>query len=99
MSLNKQQIHYLRTKAHDLKPVVIVGQAGLHEKVQHEIQLALDHHELIKVRLPATKEKPQMITQILEQTQASLVQKIGHILIIFLVKKEDSSFSALKKMS
>ena len=34
-----------------LKPVVIIGSAGLSAAVVREIDLSLEHHELMKVRL------------------------------------------------
>jgi len=47
-------VRKLRTRAHPLKPVVIIGQGGLTSGVMDEINLALDHHELIKVRVNAS---------------------------------------------
>ena len=44
---------FLRARAHSLKPVVITGQHGVTPAVLNEINLALDHHELIKVRVNA----------------------------------------------
>jgi RNA-binding protein len=41
----------LKMQAHDLKPVVIIGQAGLTDAVLTEIDIALDYHELIKVKI------------------------------------------------
>ncbi len=41
---------YLRGLAHNLKPVVHIGKAGLAPSVLTAIDEALDHHELIKIR-------------------------------------------------
>ena len=61
-----------------MKPVVIVGQKGLQESVFNEIELALDHHELIKIKLGADREtRKQFITDIGTRTGAELVQSIG----------------------
>ncbi len=49
MILNNKQKQYLKGLAHSLKPVVLLGQHGLTEGVLAEIDLALNHHELIKV--------------------------------------------------
>lgn len=43
----------LKARAHHLKPVVTIGAAGLSEAVLMELGLALDHHELIKVKTGA----------------------------------------------
>ena len=52
MSLNKKQIQYLKGLAHSLKPVVLLGSNGLTEAVIAEIDFALNHHELIKIKIP-----------------------------------------------
>ncbi|OQX03551.1 MAG: RNA-binding protein, partial [Thiothrix lacustris] len=44
MELNETQKKRLRTRAHDLKPVVMVGQHGLKPTVLEEISGALDYH-------------------------------------------------------
>jgi putative YhbY family RNA-binding protein len=49
--MKTQQRRWLKQQAHHLKPVVLLGQHGLSEAVLAEIQLALDHHELIKIRV------------------------------------------------
>jgi RNA-binding protein len=87
MSLSNAQIRILRSEAHRLmlKPVVMIGQNGLSENVVIELQQALEHHELIKVRVPATdkQEKSAMIEAICQQLQADLIQSIGHVVVIY----------------
>jgi RNA-binding protein len=75
----------LRAKAHTLKPVVITGQAGVTAAVLQEINLSLDHHELIKVRVNAEdrEQRKEMSQQICEETGAELVQSIGHIITLY----------------
>jgi len=55
MQLTNGQIKRLRAEGHrlKLKPVVIIGQKGLSENLHREIDAALDHHELLKLRIPA----------------------------------------------
>ncbi len=53
MSLSNQQKKKLKFHAYDLKPVVRVGQSGLTDTVLDEIELAIEHHELIKVKVSA----------------------------------------------
>lgn len=75
----------LRSKAHSLKPVIMIGQSGLTETVLAEINLALDHHELIKVRVrTADRESRKQITaDICLQTEAALIQSIGQIAVLY----------------
>ncbi|NJD07763.1 MAG: ribosome assembly RNA-binding protein YhbY [Methylococcaceae bacterium] len=83
--MNSEQIRKLRARAHPLKPVVIVGQAGVTEAVLNEIDLALDHHELIKVRINGEDRdsRKAMSAAIVEATGAALVQQLGHVASLY----------------
>ena len=85
MKLTDQQKRHLRGLGHTLKPVVILGNAGLTENVLWEIDQALTHHELLKVRINAAdrEQRTSIIDAICEQTKGDPVQCIGHILLIF----------------
>jgi len=73
-----------RAQAHSLKPVVIVGQAGFTAAVLAETQIALDTHELIKVKIRAEKDVRKIICQNLcEGTGAELIQTIGQIAVLY----------------
>lgn len=52
MNLSTKQKQHLKGLAHPLKPVVLLGSNGLTEGVLAEIEQALEHHELIKVKSP-----------------------------------------------
>jgi RNA-binding protein len=85
MSLSQSQKRHLRSQAHHLKPVVIVGQYGLKENVVMEIGSALDAHELIKVRVNAgdREARYELVGDIVRQTHAELIQSIGHVVVLF----------------
>ena len=85
MSLTSSQKKFLRQRAHHLKPVVIVGQHGLGENLLAEVDNALAHHELIKVRVNAAdrEERQQLIDEISQQSQAEQVQLIGHVAVFY----------------
>jgi len=84
MSLSQKQIRHLRSLAHHLKPVVWVGQHGLSDNVIEEVRIALDAHELIKVKLAAEKaERSAMIESITATTHCALVQHIGQMAVLF----------------
>jgi len=73
----------LRADAHALKPVVMIGQSGLTDAVLAEIELALDSHELIKVKIRAEREDRRQISEkICLSTGAELIQSIGQITVI-----------------
>nr|WP_305888706.1 YhbY family RNA-binding protein [Methylomonas sp. SURF-2] len=74
----------MKALAHPLNPVVIIGQAGLTPAVLKEINVALDAHELIKIRIRAERDERNVIgEQICADTQAVLVQSIGQVAVIY----------------
>jgi RNA-binding protein len=74
----------LKAQAHPLNPVVMIGQAGLTPAVLKEINLALDTHELIKVKIRAERDERNIIRQqISADTRAELVQSIGQVAVFF----------------
>ena len=83
--LNNSQKRFLKAQAHSLKPVVITGERGLTETVMAEIDNALNHHELIKVRINAEdrEQREAMTAEIASTTGADTVQRIGHIVVLF----------------
>ena len=80
-----REIQKLKNTSHQLKPVVIIGSQGLSEGVQKEINTALEAHELIKVRINARDQeaRQEMIDAILDQQNATLVNVIGHVAVIY----------------
>ena len=91
MNLNNKQKQYLKGLAHPLKPVVMLGNNGLTEGVLAEIELALHHHELIKVKVAAEERetKTLIVDAIVRETKASNVQVIGNILVLYRPSTED----------
>jgi len=84
MSLTQKQKRHLIGLAHKLKPVVMTGNAGLTEGVLAETEGALEHHELIKVKLRAERdERAEMQAAIVAATQAEVVQAVGQVLVLF----------------
>lgn len=90
MKLSNKQIRHLRGLAHDLKPVVMVGDKGLTANVFEELDIALNSHELIKVRVRAEEreERDEMIKKITQKTGSVFVQRVGHIVTLFKRSKE-----------
>jgi len=74
----------LKSDAHSLKPVVMIGQSGLTDAVLAEIELALDHHELIKIKIRAERDERKLISEkICTATRAEAIQSIGQIIVIY----------------
>ena len=74
----------LRTEAHTLKPVVMIGQSGLTAAVLAELEQTLNSHELIKVKIRAERDERKVISEkICTDTGAELIQTIGQIAVIY----------------
>ncbi len=80
----------LRAEAHALKPIVLIGEAGLTPAVIKEIELGLDSHGLIKVRVFGDDREARiaMYETICDNLRAAPVQHIGKLLVIYRPKKE-----------
>jgi RNA-binding protein len=75
----------LKGRAHQLKPTVMIGNAGLTESVLKEIELTLKLHELIKIRVMAERpEREAILAEICTKLNAAPVQHIGKILVVYL---------------
>lgn len=85
MPLSRSQIKHLVSLAHHLKPVIMVGQHGVTENLLKELEIALDHHELVKIKIAGEDRgsRQQMIQQLCEASGAQTVQAIGKTLTLF----------------
>jgi RNA-binding protein len=89
-SVDSHQRRALKQRAHHLKPVVLLGAAGLTEAVLAEVEQALDHHELIKVRVNGGDRdaRDAQVRTIVEETGAALVQRIGNVAVLYRANPE-----------
>jgi RNA-binding protein len=85
MSLSEKQKKHLRKLGHALEPVILTGGAGLTPGVLAELDGALAHHELLKVRVRAgdREARDQMIEAMCAESGAELVQRIGHVALLW----------------
>ena len=75
----------LKSEAHRLNPVVLIGNEGLTPAVLKEIEASLKAHELLKIKASGAEreDREAWLTQICEELGAQPVQHIGKILIIY----------------
>lgn len=85
MQLSERQRRHLKGLAHPLKPVILMGNAGLTDAVVAATSEALGHHELIKVRLPGLEreERDAALAQLAERTGSAMVTRIGHVAVLY----------------
>ena len=85
VQLTEKQRRHLRGLAHLLKPVILIGNAGVSPGVVAETDRALHDHELIKVRLPGQprEERDAALADLAARTGSAMVGRIGHIAILY----------------
>jgi RNA-binding protein len=85
MSLTKNQIKHLRGLCHALHPIVMLGQKGLSQEVLDELEIALKHHELVKVKVAVDDRdmRRQVIESLCDTSQSEIVQSIGKTVCVF----------------
>jgi len=85
LSLTPAQRRFLRSQAHSLNPVVMIGDAGLTDAVLKEADNSLKSHELIKIKVAGDDRdlRESIMTEICTKLKAASVQHIGKTLIIF----------------
>ncbi|MCX7043022.1 MAG: ribosome assembly RNA-binding protein YhbY [Gammaproteobacteria bacterium] len=83
--LSNAQNRFLRGQAHGLKAMLQTGNKGLTDAVVAEIDSALEHHELIKVKVAAEDREAReaMVADLAERCGAALVQRIGNVAILY----------------
>lgn len=85
ITMNTSEKQALRAKAHHLKPVIWVGAKGLTPALVKETNIALETHELIKVKMNGLEkeDKKPFITALCAELTAELIQLLGNIAIIY----------------
>ncbi len=85
MKLTEPQKKYLRGLGHPLKPVIMVGDAGLSASLLSEFRSSIEHHELIKVRVRSGDRKVRntIIDDLCKTGSAQLVTRIGNVALIY----------------
>jgi len=83
--LSESQKKHLRGLGHKLKPVIMVGDAGLTGSLLEEFESTIAHHELIKVRIRAGDRdlRDRLISELCQAAAAELVQRIGNVALLF----------------
>lgn len=90
-SLTGKDRAYLRSLAHDLNPLVQVGMDGVSEGVQEAVSVALDEHELIKVRFGQNFDGDRKTASagLAQAVGADLTQVIGRIAVLYRPRGKD----------
>ncbi len=83
-NLSSSKRSFLRSAAHHLEPIVLIGRNGVTNGTINTIDKALDSKELIKIKFREFKdEKLKLSEKIAVLTNSKVVGIIGHTLILF----------------
>jgi RNA-binding protein len=85
MALSGKQKRYLRGLGVNLKPIVLVGQHGIDERVVTAIIDAVATHELIKVKLleNCVEDRHTGAEKLAAKTKTELVQVLGKTILLY----------------
>ncbi len=85
IQLNPAQRKEHRSSAHHLDPVVMIGGGGLTPAVEKEIDLALNAHGLIKIRVFSDDRvtRETMLVSLTDKLGAAPIQHIGKLLVLW----------------
>ncbi len=82
--LKGSQRKYLRGLAHSFKPQVQIGKEGLTENVVGAINIALEAHELIKVKIAAERDQREELVPVIEERlNCECVGTVGRMAILY----------------
>lgn len=98
--LSPKEKKILKAKAHHLNPIIIIGQNGLTQPVLDEIEIALEHHELIKIKANQHDKEDcnTYANEVCQSLKAEFIGRIGKTLIIYR-KKQNSKKKAESKLN
>lgn len=84
IELTGSQRKYLRSAAHHIKPVVMIGKNGITPTLIGAVKQALNDHELIKIKFIDFKdEKNELTDKIVSESDCTVVGRIGNTSILY----------------
>ncbi len=83
--LTGKQKRFLRGLGHSLTPVITVGKGEISEPLVRETNEALEHHELIKVKIleSCIMDRHEVAGELAEACGAEVAQVLGRTFLLF----------------
>lgn len=83
--LTGKQKRHLRALGHNLKPIILIGKKEIEEALINEVNAALDHHELIKVKLleSCMLDKHESSDMLAAACKADVAQILGKTFLLY----------------
>src|SRR5699024_2890829 len=85
MALRGKQKRFLRSQAHNLRPLFQIGKDGLSENWLENVNAAIDKSELLKdsILQNSLVDEDEVIEFVESNSSIQVVQKIGHVLVLY----------------
>ena len=83
--LTGKQKRHLRALGHKLKPLILIGKKEIEDALVAETNAALDHHELIKVKLleSCMLDKNEASEMLASACNADIAQILGRTFLLY----------------
>ncbi|WP_154223493.1 ribosome assembly RNA-binding protein YhbY [Marinicella rhabdoformis] len=95
--LSKNATKYLRGVAHHISPLVTIADKGVTENILTELDICLERHELVKVKIRADREtRKAMAEELIKSSNAQEVQSIGQVLTLYRANPKDGVYELPK---
>lgn len=93
MEMNTKQIKHLKSLGHKLNPIVTVGQHGMKESINTELDIALDYHQLVKIKVSVGDRdaRDELIGTLADTHSAQLIQRVGNVALLYRKNKDKPS--------
>src|SRR3546814_9317582 len=100
LDITSKERSALRAAAHPLRPVVLIGDRGLSDSVLKEIDLNLNAHQLIKIRVGGQERdaRDAMLETICDKLSCAPVHHLGKTLIIYRPDRSEEHTSELQSL-
>lgn len=88
--LTSKQRSYLKSLAHDLDPALMIGKGGITDNVINELEIHLEHRELVKVKLQegCDGDPKDLGNKLAIELKAQFVQAIGRKFVLYRESKD-----------
>ena len=87
--MDKKFLKKLISIGHTLSPILRITKQELSPNVLHELNRALDDHELIKVKIVGEKDiRDNLFLQLKQFPETTVVQRIGGVVLLYRLSKE-----------
>ncbi|GAM11043.1 putative RNA-binding protein YqeI [Geobacter sp. OR-1] len=88
--LTGKQKRFLRALGHGLKPIITIGKSEISEALAKETSIALDAHELVKIKLleSCIMDRHEAAALLADASKAEIAQILGRTFLLYRQAKE-----------